>query len=122
MRYATARIWTIASVAAVIVAFASMAISSDRKPVVSVVQQVNSTMLVQAEGDSSPSPGRCKLSGCSHEICADENVITPCIWRPENECYKTALCEVQSDGKCGWTKTGALESCLVNTKGLNRSK
>ena len=122
MKYATSRIRTIALVTAVIVAFASKAISNDRKPVVSVVQRVNSTMLVQAESDILRSPGRCKLSGCSHEICADENVITPCIWRPEYGCYKKALCEVQSNGSCDWTKTPGLEDCLANSKGLNRGK
>jgi hypothetical protein len=99
-----------------IVALVSMAAAADLELERSGVRQADSVVIAQAEGAVRPT-GRCKLSGCAHEVCADENVITPCIWRPQFECYKTALCEVQSDGKCGWTTTRELETCLKNSRG-----
>jgi len=56
----------------------------------------------------------CKPSGCSAQVCADEEVITTCEFKPEYLCYKTAKCERQADGKCGWTKTPELGACLEN--------
>jgi len=55
----------------------------------------------------------CKVTGCSAQICADEDVITTCEWLEQYACYnKTAKCERQEDGKCGWTKTDQLTKCL----------
>lgn len=59
----------------------------------------------------------CKIGGCSGEICGEkgEDMITTCEWRPEYGCYKIAICERQSDGKCGWTMTEKLQNCLKQT-------
>jgi uncharacterized protein DUF6748 len=54
----------------------------------------------------------CKKTGCSSQVCADENVITTCEWRPEYACYQKARCERQADGKCGFTRTPELVACL----------
>ncbi len=66
--------------------------------------------------NSSASVGTgCKLGGCSNEICqneTDQGLVTTCIYKNEYACYKTAKCEVQLDGKCGWTQTEQLSSCL----------
>lgn len=121
-QYATPRIWTLVLAGAAIVVLASVAAAGGLELDVGVVPRVNSSILAQAEGNTTRTAGRCKLSGCSHQICADDNVITPCIWKPEYECYKNALCEIQSDGKCGWTMTLGLEACLTNSKGLNRGE
>ena len=59
-----------------------------------------------------PAPKGCMRGGCSGQLCVDEPVASTCEWRPEYACFKTATCERQADGKCGWTKTTALSSCL----------
>lgn len=54
----------------------------------------------------------CKPTGCSFQVCSDEDVTTTCEFRPEYECYRSAVCERQADGQCGWTKTEELKECL----------
>jgi len=54
----------------------------------------------------------CKVTGCSGQICSDEDAITTCEWQEQYACYKTAKCERQADGECGWTKTDQLTKCL----------
>lgn len=62
---------------------------------------------------SSKSDG-CKPTGCSSQICSDEDVVTTCEYRAEYACYKNAKCERQPNGKCGWTNTPELQACLKN--------
>ena len=54
----------------------------------------------------------CVPTGCSGQICSDQNVITDCLYLPAYACYKNAKCERQSDGACGWTDTPSLKACL----------
>jgi hypothetical protein len=54
----------------------------------------------------------CIRTGCSKQICAEEEVITTCEYRMEYECYKKASCERQADGNCGFTKTPELTACI----------
>jgi hypothetical protein len=54
----------------------------------------------------------CRPTGCSGQICADEDVITTCEYRPEYACYQSAMCARQPDGECGWTPTTELAACL----------
>ena len=54
----------------------------------------------------------CKKTGCSGQVCSDEEVVTTCEYRPEYECYKKAKCERQTNGECGFTQTPELTSCL----------
>jgi hypothetical protein len=54
----------------------------------------------------------CVRTGCSGQICADEEMASTCEFRPEYACYKSAACERQADGKCGWTPSEGLSSCL----------
>jgi len=57
----------------------------------------------------------CYRGGCSGQVCSDQSgVITTCEYRPEYACYANARCERQADGRCGWTKTAQLQSCLQN--------
>jgi hypothetical protein len=58
----------------------------------------------------------CIKTGCSKQICADEEMMSTCDYRPEFECYKKAACERQADGNCGFTKTTELNSCLIRSK------
>ncbi len=61
--------------------------------------------------------GPCYVGGCSNEICGDsQNIISNCLYSPSFACYKTAACERQTDGKCGWTQTKELAACIDSTK------
>jgi len=55
---------------------------------------------------------QCTVTGCSGQICSEEEIITTCEYRPEYSCYQSADCEVQTDGKCGWTESLELQACL----------
>jgi hypothetical protein len=73
----------------------------------------------KAEGSSvvNPSNGKCYVGGCSSQICSDSpDVISTCEYIEEYACYKTARCERQSDGQCGWTETSTLKMCLENAR------
>lgn len=61
---------------------------------------------------STSSTGVCKPTGCSGQICSDQDTITTCEYKAEYACYKSAKCEKQEDGKCGWTPTEKLVTCL----------
>lgn len=57
----------------------------------------------------------CIRTGCSGHICAnasDGALVSTCEWREEYACYKTARCEKQGNGQCGWTPSESLSSCL----------
>ncbi len=57
----------------------------------------------------------CFVGGCSGEVCSeDPDVVSNCMYRPQYQCYKTATCERQTTGVCGWTQTEELKSCLMN--------
>lgn len=65
-------------------------------------------------GDVSQKP--CMKTGCSGQVCSDEEVITTCEYRPEYECYKKAACERQKNGECGFTQTPELLACLKRAR------
>lgn len=54
----------------------------------------------------------CRATGCSSQLCAEEDMVTTCEYKDEYACYKSAKCERQKDGKCGWTSSVALTTCL----------
>lgn len=59
----------------------------------------------------------CRITGCSGEVCADEEVITICIWKPEFSCYQDkGVCERGQDGECAWRQTSELQQCIVAAK------
>jgi hypothetical protein len=116
-KLASSQIRTSLLVIAAIVAVASVVAAGELETGGSGVAQHDSIVIAQGEGNTIQGAGRCKPSGCGHEICSDENMATPCIWRAEFACYKKAVCEEQSDGKCGWTMTAELAACLKNSQG-----
>jgi len=61
----------------------------------------------------------CVVTGCSGQVCAGEDVVTDCAYREEYSCYasESAVCERQSNGKCGWTLTDALQQCINQSGG-----
>ncbi len=63
----------------------------------------------------------CKVGGCAGQLClnaSDEDIYSTCEWREEYACYKNAVCELQSNGLCGWTQTDELASCLNKSTNL----
>ena len=58
----------------------------------------------------------CKIGGCNGEICHESDIAikSACLYKPEYACLKYAVCEEQTLGKCGWTKTPEYQSCLQN--------
>ena len=40
------------------------------------------------QGRCEPPPSDCRVTGCSGQICADEDVATTCEWLDEYECYQ----------------------------------
>jgi hypothetical protein len=44
-------------------------------------------------------------------------MASTCEYRAEYACYRTAVCERQSNGACGWTENAALKACLANPPG-----
>lgn len=62
-----------------------------------------------------PKPAACVVTGCSGQICADSARFTTCEFRPEYACYKTAICERDAAGACGFRKTAALTKCLTGS-------
>ena len=64
--------------------------------------------------DDGAAAAPCKKTGCSGIICAEEDMVSTCEFKPEYACYRTATCERQSDGTCGWTKSAELDACLAN--------
>jgi hypothetical protein len=62
-----------------------------------------------------PPVKKCYVGGCSGQLCSEtEGLISTCEWQPQYACYKTATCEAQADGSCGWTPTAELKACLAN--------
>ncbi len=45
--------------------------------------------------------------------------MSTCEYREEYGCYKSATCERQDSGKCGWTETEELNSCLKGGSGMS---
>lgn len=60
----------------------------------------------------------CVVTGCSSQICADQEMVSTCEFREEYACYSTtnAKCERQSNGSCGWTPSQALTMCINNAR------
>jgi len=60
----------------------------------------------------------CVIGGCSSQLCLDAStggdMASTCEYRQEYACYKTAQCERQTTGKCGWTESDDLKACIQN--------
>jgi hypothetical protein len=55
--------------------------------------------------------------GCGSHLCLSkeeaETAMSTCEWTEAYGCYpKFGKCEVQQDGKCGWTDTPELKACI----------
>ena len=57
--------------------------------------------------------GACFVGGCSSQLCTDrDDIASTCEWQEDYACYRSATCERQADGSCGWTQTPELRTCL----------
>ncbi|MCA9364537.1 MAG: hypothetical protein KC736_01455 [Candidatus Moranbacteria bacterium] len=61
----------------------------------------------------------CVVGGCSGQPCvssddvlANGGIVTTCEYREEYRCDRSAQCERQESGECGWVQTDSLEECL----------
>ena len=77
-----------------------------------------SILLLAVSVDAFPkdrAPVKCVMGGCSGELCVEEgdDVLSPCVWRNEFECYREATCKEQFFGKCGWVMDLKLRQCLA---------
>jgi len=73
--------------------------------------ETTATIMVSQEVVKNPAP--CYIGGCSSHVCSDQkDVVTTCEYKEEYACYKTAKCERQVNGQCGWTQTSELIACL----------
>lgn len=64
----------------------------------------------------------CRRTGCGGQVCAAEDVMTTCEWRPEHDCWRAARCERQADGACGFTPDPELERCLAKARAGGEGK
>lgn len=61
--------------------------------------------------------GKCYVGGCSAQLCTDRpDAVSTCEWTEAYACYKTAVCERQATGQCGWTQSSSLTQCLANAR------
>ncbi len=80
--------------------------------------KINNGILVEslAPAPIAPSPvpvSGCYVGGCSSQICSDKkDMASTCEYNETYACYKTATCERQVSGECGWTSSPELLSCL----------
>ncbi|KYF71564.1 hypothetical protein BE15_35570 [Sorangium cellulosum] len=57
--------------------------------------------------------GRCLVTGCSRQLCAEKPTTTTCEWREAYACYASyGVCERDAAGQCGWRPTPELAACL----------
>ena len=74
-------------------------------------------------GPDAGSSTACYVGGCSREICSDRpGTVSPCIWKPQYRCYKTATCERQANGSCDFTPTSELKQCLATEGAKKRAE
>lgn len=95
----------------------------DGRSFVNPDEHVTIPVQISVEPDaSSTEASSCVVGGCSGEVCgdaADGPAMSNCIYRAEFACYKTARCERQPDGKCGWSQTPELQQCLTSKAATN---
>jgi hypothetical protein len=72
---------------------------------------------VKPSATQNPGTGGCYVGGCSGQLCTEERgAASTCEYTEAYACYKTATCERQPSGQCGWTPTAALNMCLDNAR------
>ena len=94
--------------------------------IVAVLVITSGVLIAVFHPDSSPSnnnvtvttpPSKtCVTAGCSGQLCVDiskKDTPSTCEYRASYACYHSVgVCEVQSDGTCGWSPTYLLKTCI----------
>jgi eight-cysteine-cluster-containing protein len=75
-------------------------------------QSFRASQFYLKSGSKSGSMKPCIKTGCSGQVCSDQEVVTTCEYRSEYDCYKEAECKRQANGECGFTQTRELRACL----------
>lgn len=64
-----------------------------------------------------PDPAPCVITGCSGQLCADEDTPSTCEWTDAYACYGDyGVCERDEAGACGWRQTEELIECLADPR------
>jgi eight-cysteine-cluster-containing protein len=82
-----------------------------------VPDELTKNLTPSPKTENRPVDKSCVVTGCSGQICSDEEVTTTCEYKEIYSCYKTATCEVQPDGECGWAMDEKLRDCLQSYVG-----
>ncbi len=64
----------------------------------------------------------CVVTGCSSQICADQQLMSTCEYREVYACYQGKTCARQSNGDCGWTMTDELRRCIEEKSQSNSTQ
>lgn len=83
-----------------------------------VYEEIYDSMIQSFEYNREEATPDCRPTGCSSQICSDEEVTTTCEYSEAFACYENAVCERQSTGECGWTLTDNLKQCLRSAAGV----
>lgn len=84
----------------------------EHRPLAEVSETVRETLSPPPALGEKP----CQRTGCSGQICSDGEVVTTCEWSAASHCYQKAECQRQADGRCGFTPTTELQTCLEKVK------
>lgn len=83
----------------------------------SVAGEVKTETVVAAPEVPTKPEGKCYIGGCSSQLCSDQpNMMSTCEYTEAYGCFRTATCERQATGACGWTETAELKQCLFNAR------
>ena len=58
----------------------------------------------------------CIVAGCSGQLCVNkgsQTEVSSCEWSETFSCYKLTKCELQENGKCGFTPKAEFDQCIV---------
>ena len=91
-------------------------ISDDKANVVYRVAYVGASNREQKPETPGPAAGGCVVTGCSGQVCAQQETATDCLYKEEYSCYKNAVCERQANGQCGWTSAKELQECVAGKR------
>ncbi|MEX0919081.1 MAG: Gmad2 immunoglobulin-like domain-containing protein [Candidatus Paceibacterota bacterium] len=78
----------------------------------SLIIPINFTEVTTPTDPTSRAKDGCIITGCSSQICSDQEVVTTCEYLPEYACYQSAICGRGPTGQCQWQDSPALAQCL----------
>lgn len=94
----------------------SVVVGNSEVTLTAVGPKDNYTFIYTVKPRQASSTG-CYVGGCSGQLCTDEpNAVSTCEYTAAYACYKTAKCERQGSGQCGWTPTPELNMCLDSSR------